>query len=62
MGVEFLMFGYLLIMALAGVFGIYSLFVEWLPNHMRQRKATAADRATAWVNAHPIQTKGRKMR
>lgn len=62
MNVEFLVFGYLAIMALAAVFSVYSLMVEWLPNYLRRRKATAADRATEWVNAHPIQTKGRKMR
>ena len=57
---EFLVFGYLLIMAMLTVFCIYSLLFEWLPNYLTYRKATAAERATEWVNSHPL--KGRKIR
>ena len=62
MSVEFLLFALLLMMAVCAVFCIYSLIFEWLPGYLRQRKATAADRATEWVNSHPIKTRVRKIR
>ena len=59
---EFMLFGYLLMMAMCVVFCGYSLLAEWLPNYLRYRKATAAERATEWVNNHPLKQKGRKTR
>ena len=60
MDVEFMVVGYLLIMAMCSSYCIYSLLFEWLPDYLKKRKATAADRATEWVNNHPL--KGRKAR
>ena len=62
MDVEFFIFGMLLIMAVLVVFGVYGLLFEWLPDHLRRRRATASERATEWVNAHPIQPKVRRIR
>lgn len=58
---EFLLIAYLLIMAMLAVFSVYSFLFEWLPRYLKRRKATAAERATAWVNAHPIQPRGREI-
>ena len=59
MDVEFMLFGFLLMMALCASYCIHSLLVEWLPDYLRRRKATAEERATEWVNNHPLKLRRR---
>lgn len=49
-------------MALLAWCGIGNFLFIWLPEYLGQRKATAEERATAWVNSHPIQPRVRNMR
>lgn len=59
---EFLLVGWIFMLTLCAVFCAYSILFEWLPRYLKRRKATAADRATEWVNTHPIQPKWRTMK
>lgn len=62
MDVEFFVVGYFLTIAFLVLCGIGNFFFIWLPEYLVQRKATAEERATEWVNNHPIRTKVRRMR
>jgi hypothetical protein len=46
-------------MALCASYCIHSLLVEWLPDYLRRRKSTAEERATEWVNNHPLKLRRR---
>lgn len=59
MDVEFMLFGFLLMMALCAFCCVHSLLFEWLPDYLKRRKATAEERATEWVNNHPLKLRRR---
>lgn len=60
MDIAFFLFGTLLCFAVMGAACVYSLVFEWLPDYLRGR--TSEERATEWVNSHPIKKRVRRTR